>query len=64
MPHKLQPVSVADIHDIYGAKRSQETAATSVTAPAYRKSSFSVREAGHPGEPPPRQPPNVKPRNR
>jgi len=64
MPHKLQPVSVADIHDIYGGKRSSDAPAASVNPVAYRKASFSVREEGHPGEPPPRQPPNVKPRNR
>ena len=62
MAHKLRPVSVADIHSIYGGRQpapnAHEEAAT------YRKASFSVREAGHPGTPPPRQPPIVKPRNR
>lgn len=61
MPHKQRPVSVADIHSIYGGKRPAEQPDRSAT---YRKTSFSVREAGHPGEPPARQPPNGKPRNR
>lgn len=61
MPHKERPVSVADIHSIYGGKRSVEKPDGSAS---YRKASFSVREAGHPGEPPPRQPPNPKTRNR
>jgi hypothetical protein len=63
MPHKLHPVSVADIHDIYGGKRTADAPTAAATA-TYRKASFSVREAGHPGEPPPRLPPNVKPRTR
>ena len=61
MPHKERPVSVADIHNIYGGKHPAEKAETSAT---YRKASFSVREAGHPGAPPPRQPPNIKTRAR
>jgi hypothetical protein len=62
MAHKLRPVSVADIHTIYGGKRpSAEPADPSAS---YRKASFSVREAGHPGTPPPRQPVVPKTRNR
>lgn len=61
MPHKERPVSVADIHHIYGGKRP---AAQADASPDYRKTSFSVREAGHPGAPPPRLPPNVKVRPR
>lgn len=62
MAHKLRPVSVADIHSIYGGRQPSpnppEEGAT------YHKASFSVREAGHPGTPPPRLPPNIKPRSR
>jgi hypothetical protein len=61
MPHKQQPVSVADIHSIYGGK---QPAAKPRESPTYRKASFSVREAGHPGAPPPRLPPDNKTRNR
>lgn len=61
MPHKQRPVSVADIHSIYGGKQPVEKPQGSAT---YRKASFSVREADHPGSPPPRQPPNTKPRSR
>lgn len=61
MPHKERPVSVADIHSIYGGKRP----VGKPEGPAnYRKTAFSVREAGHPGEPPPRQPPTPKTRAR
>lgn len=62
MAHKLTPVSVADIHSIYGGK--QPTARAPEPSGSYRKASFSVREAGHPGTPPPRLPPNVKVRSR
>lgn len=61
MPHKERPVSVAEIHSIYGGKRA---AGKPDQAASYRKASFSVREAGHPGEPPPRQPPNARLRGR
>jgi hypothetical protein len=61
MPHKQRPVSVADIHSIYGGKQPAQKPQESGT---YRKASFSVREPGHPGAPPPRQPPNIKPRSR
>jgi hypothetical protein len=61
MPHKERPVSVADIHNIYGGKKPAEKQDASAT---YRKASFSVREASHPGTPPPRLPPNVKSRAR
>jgi hypothetical protein len=61
MPHKQQPVSVADIHSIYGGKQRAPQPQGSAT---YRKASFSVREEGHPGTPPPRQPPNTKTRSR
>jgi hypothetical protein len=61
MPHKHQPVSVADIHSIYGGKQPAAKPRESAT---YRKASFSVREAGHPGAPPPRLPPDSKTRNR
>lgn len=61
MPHKQPPVSVADIHSIYGGKRPAEK---SESSPAYRKASFLVREPSHPGAPPPRLPPNTKARAR
>lgn len=61
MAHKQRPVSVADIHDIYGGQRPNAKAEAS---PSYRKASFSVRETSHPGSPPPRLPPNVKTRSR
>jgi hypothetical protein len=61
MPHKQRPVSVADIHSIYGGT---QPAAQPQDPATYRKASFSVREAGHPGSPPARQPPNTKPRSR
>lgn len=61
MPHKQRPVSVADIHSIYGGKQPAAKPQDSAT---YRKASFSVREADHPGSPPPRLPPDTKPRNR
>ena len=62
MAHKLPPVSVADIHSIYGGKRA--VAEPVEPSASYRKASFSVREAGHPGTPPPRQPPVPKTRSR
>ncbi|MGN2245558.1 hypothetical protein ACFWZ3_02580 [Frateuria sp. GZRR35] len=49
MPHKQQPVSVAELHDIYGGDRPKPKVEDTAS---YRKSSFSVREAGHPGAPP------------
>jgi hypothetical protein len=61
MPHKQRPVSVADIHSIYGGKQQ---AAQPQDPATYRKASFSVREAGHPGAPPPRPPSNTKLRSR
>lgn len=61
MAHKEPLVSVADIHSIYGGRRPEGKTETS---PSYRKASFSVREADHPGTPPPRLPPNVKTRAR
>lgn len=61
MPHKQRPVSVADLHDIYGGERPAPRAEGSAT---YRKASFSVREAGHPGTPPPRPPSVGKKRDR
>jgi len=61
VPHKEKPVSVADIHSIYGGQRPVEQPGASAK---YHKASFSVREAGHPGTPPPRQPPNTKTRSR
>jgi hypothetical protein len=61
VPHKENPVSVADIHSIYGGKRPVEQTEASAK---YHKASFSVREASHPGAPPPRQPPNIKTRTR
>jgi hypothetical protein len=61
MPHKLRPVSVADLHDIYGGERPAPRAEC---AADYRKTSFSVREAGHPGTPPPRPLPTDKKRSR
>lgn len=60
MPHEQRPVSVADLHRIYGGKRKPEPERPA----AYRKSSFSVREPGHPGAPPPRAPSNGKTRSR
>jgi hypothetical protein len=61
MPHKQRPVSIADIHSIYGGK---QPAARPQDPAAYRKASFLVRDADHPGSPPPRLPPDSKPRNR
>ncbi|UGB37165.1 hypothetical protein [Frateuria soli] len=61
MPHKQQPVSVAELHDIYGGERSAPKAGSAAT---YRKTSFSVREADHPGSPPPRPVPDGKKRLR
>lgn len=61
MPHKQRPVSVADIHNIYGGKQPAEKPQESAT---YRKASFSVREPDHPGAPPPRLPPETKTRSR
>lgn len=61
MPHKQRPVSVADLHDIYGGERPAPKTEGSAT---YRKASFSVREAGHPGTAPPRPPSNGKRRDR
>lgn len=58
MPHTLKPVTVAEIHQIYdrGSISGADAATTATAAPSYRKTSFSGREASHPGYPPPRPP--------
>lgn len=61
MPHEQRPVSAADLHEIYGGKRTSPKPKGSAT---YRKSSFSVREPDHPGAPPPRAPSSGKTRSR
>lgn len=53
MPYTQRPTSMAEIHAIYGDRKSPERLAES--APAYAKASFSTRDAHHPGSPP--QPP-------
>jgi hypothetical protein len=62
MPYVQRPTSMAEIHSIYGDGKSPGRPTES--APAYAKSSFSTRDAHHPGFPP--QPParRSKPRAR
>ncbi|MGN2243825.1 hypothetical protein ACFWZU_09985 [Frateuria sp. GZRR33] len=61
MPHKQRPVSVAELHNIYGGDRQPPRTEDPAN---YRKASFSVRETDHPGTPPPRPPSTGKKRDR
>jgi len=57
MAHSFKPVTAAEIHQIYGCGSiASDGTAEAPAAPTYRKTSFSGREASHPGSPPPRPP--------
>ena len=57
MAHTIKPVTAAEIHQIYGrGSIASEGTTEAPAAPNYRKTSFSGREATHPGYPPPRPP--------
>lgn len=54
MAHRIEPLSVAQIHSVYAPKaKSGQKAASEAQAPQFSKTSFSGREPGHPGSPPP-----------
>lgn len=59
MAHRIEPLSVAQIHGIYAPKtKPREKPADEGEPVHYSKTSFSGRESGHPGSPPP--PPESK----
>lgn len=54
--HTPKPVTAAEIHQIYGSGALPGSEAAEQPRQSYRKTSFSGREASHPGYPPPRPP--------
>ncbi|WP_199100238.1 hypothetical protein [Dyella sp. ASV21] len=55
MSHRITPLSLAQIHNVYApTAKAPDPAPGEAEAVHYAKTSFSGREPGHPGHPPPR----------